>query len=450
MALDFFGTLLLGHVSVQGKKFDLFPPKGNAAIYSQENAGGVAPFLQEMTIEMGMGLNASVSIVLTPPLLDAIALLNSALCEKGAELSVNWGYVDGSNMYGMGRDGWLKVMATQPTVSFGMDTTIVLNGVGYGFAIGRESTDKVWENVSPEEVIGEIADKYKLGVNIVFNAALQTKWKSVPQQGFSDLLFMRFLGMECGCEVWIQGEVINVAPLMKLLDKPPPRTLVYLAGADKKTIRGDIGNGVYPMLTFDVQTTSLWLPGSSRGIVAGDIDPKTKLDWDLKADVSKTATTLGDVQPNTPKQVAAGTGPDGKPVPPSDHVPVSTEAAGKIVPGQARNDNVGAVHQGEVDRSALYNLEASCDCLGIPFALPGEIVKVRTGVKRFDGAYIVWKVTHVIGVSGYVTKFELKRSGYSAVAGLGVNFSKANGPYTQQAKDQPETTKTVVPTPGRG
>lgn len=428
MALDFFGATLLGQVITHDNQvIDLFPRAGgSAAIFKAGDAGGVAPFLQEVTVEMGLGMNTIVTMKLAPPFLDAVELLDSTLIEKDSVLAVRWGYAATGQFA-----PWTRVVQLQPSVEFGMDVSISLNGQGFGWVAQRTSTDMTWDAKTPQQVVEEIAEKYNLDVVGPDGEALadvteqfKTARKTIVQHGFNDWQFMRVLCLECGVEMWIEGERLYLAPLSTLASRAPARTFVYIPGAQRgdglKGVRGTFGNGVYPLSEFRIRTPSLWLPGAARGQAGGDIREDTKEPFDFQATLDQSLVPVSGPKvptPMDPGRVGAASESGDSPAPPTDrnYVEVRQES-GKIVHPNTRLEGSAEAHQAELDRRNLPNITAEATTPGIPSIHPGEQVLVRTGVRRFDGTYMITKVTHTIGNGGYDTNYELAKAGYPDLA----------------------------------
>jgi phage protein D len=455
MAIDFSGFVILAQIHAGGRIVELFPKNGTGQTYTTDSGGGYLPYLVEVTIEVGLGMNTIVTMTLNPPFREAVELLESDLVDKGATLAVRFGYV------GTPLVPWTYVTMMQPSVQFGDDVTVTLNGNGFGFVMGRTSADKVYpdekrENaedgpasVSPKEVIEEIAQKHSLKTivdgasTIVANDALNEKHPTIVQSGFNDWQFIMSLAQNAGCYMWTEGDVLRVVPADVLAKQKPSRTFVYLPGSQKTSfsdVKGQLGDGVYPMYTFNVQTTSLWLPGVGRGVSATDIDPNSGEATDFAGTV-EGSTTIGSKQnPSIPVDAGAQ-----GPTAPADRTFNPDTEDGKKTFVSAREVSASSSLQKEVTDAGLMNIKAECSTPGIPFVLPGEQVQVKTGVTRFDGQYQVMKVTHVLGRGGYESSFELQRSGTPSVA----DIPETSGPSVNaEASNLSGDSKTVDVTPG--
>lgn len=149
MGLDFYGIEISARIRVPYKLSAEVGAKVGFREYNLwvddgiPNALKTLAYVQDVSIQIGLGLNSKVSLTLTPPMEEGLELIHSELLSwGGSELKVRIGYSTGDNANRLSMEFGGLMM--KPDVHFGPNTTITLNalGVAYGLNLSSATDDR--------------------------------------------------------------------------------------------------------------------------------------------------------------------------------------------------------------------------------------------------------------------------------------------------------------------
>jgi hypothetical protein len=452
-----------------------FSKEDNAAV---SNGLVSFPFLESVTVEMGLGYFPRITAVLTPPFQDVRRFLDSTLVENGkAMLEVIVGYSAGTSG-GPVLSAPFQALILEPDISIGMNSTITLNGFGVaGYDASVTQASRSFSNqsrkailqylvgggvdvsdpeVAPESpfepeapvsirggILGSVSEfnselKEEVRVNekpkprtvrrdlhLDFsaiekgsNADLALERKITTAQGWkTDWMFMLQLANEAGC--WLTMGVhkggkddagknsVQVVPIETHLAEAPKYNLRLFdfvqgkLGPAHRTNNGtpwqDRAEGDFPILSVSTQSKQVWLPGSTKALVANGIDSRTGKSvnhvW-TPENASPGAVTGGGGALPEPDGRISGVSPEGKGGAPAPGTDVSESTTVETAKSRFVTDFSMGI--------ALRVLT-----LGIPDIFPGNTVAVRGVGSRFDFNYGVFTVRHSLGPTGFTTELEL-------------------------------------------
>ena len=205
MAIDFFGIALSGRIhqfatdrlkDSEDKVVDLW--LGDNSSVLTKDLGALA-FVSEINVNMKMGDNVSISLVLTPPFEEALIFMQSDLCRYGnGRLEVTLGYTTGdptgpgSTMTTLPFSGFLQ----KPDVSIGSDITITLHALGVGYQAneaGGAETKSFDVTMSPADAVKTTLEKYASGDGATTGLKIDNLYKyidaSKQDKNSGDLFF---------------------------------------------------------------------------------------------------------------------------------------------------------------------------------------------------------------------------------------------------------------------
>jgi hypothetical protein len=447
MAVDLFGVTLSGRI--------IQFPKGPGSksrvvdlwVGDQDNEEGresefpALAFVSQVNIEILLGDNAKLQVVLTPPFEEGLQLLQSDLVRFGTgRLEVEIGYSTGTPEGGASQFRTLPFfgLLQKPDVSIGADVTITLNALGVGYAlttVGGSKGKSYPSSYSPARVVQEVFRKYVdgkfsgldisdlydnvptelQGTDPFFQKVIDhtreafpktknvaEKAQRVMQGPRNDWWFIKEVIENYGFDLFIQGNKVYVVKKTDWLnrktgfgEKSAPRKHFMLKGNVDPNIN------LFPILSFQTPTSGVWLENGIGCQVASDL--KEDKSGTSTACASAKTTTItqvkeqGGVDPDSPGYTAEA-GETSKNVPVNPNSPEGREK----VAGQWRNSMMTGGIQGEIST------------IGVPGLRPGEVVDVSGFEYRlqpsnqkvlFNGTYGIINVRHSIGVGGFTTNF---------------------------------------------
>jgi hypothetical protein len=449
MAIDFFGVTLSGRIiqfpdgpDGNSKTIDLWVGDSTTNRESRKTEFPALAFVSQVNIEILLGDNAKLQVVLTPPFEDGLHLLQSDLVRFGTgRLEVEIGYTTGTTD---GADSQYRTLPffgllQKPDVSIGSDITITLNALGVGYSmttVGGSEGKSYPSSYSPSRVVQEVFRKYVdgkfsgLDISELYdnvppdqqstdpffqkvidhNREFFDKKKDVPERAQrvmqgprNDWWFIKETIENYGFDMFIQGNKVYIVKKTDWLnrktgfgEKSAPRKHFMLKGNVDPSIN------LFPILSFQSPTTAVWMENGIGCQVAKD----------LKEDKSGTSTACANAKntPITQVKEKGGVDTDKELFTPADkneasqNVPVnpSSPEGREKVNAQWRNSMMTAGINGEFAT------------IGVPSLRPGEVVDVSGFEYRnqpsnqkvlFNGPYGIINVRHSVGVGGFTTNF---------------------------------------------
>lgn len=448
MALDFFGVSLSGQIvqfpdgpDGQLKTIDLWTESATTNREGRPTTFDALSYVSQVNMELVMGDNAKLQVVLTPPFDVGLRFLQSDLVRFGTgRLQVTIGYSTGTPDGATSQQKTLPFfgLMQKPDVSIGTDVTITLNalGIGYSMTTVGGSLGKTYSGkLSPAEVVESVLKKYVdrqyTGLDIkglydavppkqketdpFFQPIIQyvreyfKKHKDVPEKltGISqgprnDWWFIRELVENYGFDLFIEGNQVFIAKKTDWMnrttgfgDQRGPRKHFKLKGNVDPYIN------MFPILSFVSDTTAVWMENGMGCVVAKDFGDDKKGETQARASAKDTEIT----------QVKEKSGLD------CDAALYTDEPneASKNLPVNPKSPEGRAKLAGEWKKSMMTNgVQGEFATIGIPSLRPGDVVEVSgfeyhgqpdSQQVLFNGPYGILNVKHSVGVGGFTTTF---------------------------------------------
>ena len=458
--------------------------------FSKEENSAVAnglvsfPFLESLTIEMGLGYFPRMSAVLTPPFHDARAFLDSTLVENGkATLEAVIGYSAGTSE-GPVLSSPFQALILEPDISIGIDSTITLNAFGVaGYDASVMQTSRSFSSRKRRDILDVIAS----GVDTAASDETGISVAADPMTGVADIspetlaswtkaakparrnLYLDFSAIEKGSEADLaldtevtlaQGWKTDWMFMLQIANEAGCWLTMTIKkdGDEEKNIVQVISIGShladapkYNLRLFDFVQGKLG-PGyqtnngtPNQKAAEGDfpilsVSTQSKQVWlpgSTKALVSsginsRTGKVENRVWSDKNAHPATVTGGGGTAaVPDSNNSAGDTKEGKSGGPADMRDPNVATGDQVNKSRFVTdfsMGIALRVVTLGIPDILPGTVVAVRGVSQRFDFNYGVFTVRHMLGPSGFTTELEL----VSNTSALLSSVRKAQGSVNEE------------------
>lgn len=519
----FFSAALITSAGVRVPLWTNFSGGADTALakkFSTEQNAAVAnglvsfPFLESLTIEMGLGFFPRMTAVLTPPFQDSRAFLDSTLVENGkTTLEAIIGYSAGTSD-GPVLSSPFQALILEPDISLGRDSTITLNALGvagYDASVTKASRSyskkkrrAILESIAGGEDAADISDKIVAPVVVapdtsaarifIFGksseATPEVKVSGKPTtkrvrrnlypdfsaikpgsesdialneeidvaQGWkTDWMFMLQLANEAGC--WLtmgvkkedqkEKNFVQVISIGSHLAEAPKYNLRFFdfvngkLGPGYQTNNGTMGQdhaeGDFPILSVDSQTKQVWLPNSTKALVASGINSRT----------GETTTRV--YSPNNASPADATGGGGTTPLPDAHNSGVNTQTAAGAAPAPKSVEAGDLVNKSRFATDFSMGIALRVTTLGIPDIFPGNVVAVRGVGNRFDFNYGVFTVRHMLGPTGFTTELELVSNTSALLSSVRKSQAKVNNAASKVSSADtkhealPKTEKEVLP-----
>jgi len=372
-------------------------------------------YASSLSVEM-LGAGAyKATLTLTPPLNDAIYIIDHKLIRFGSLMEIRWGYVDDSSEPRQSDTGLFTI--AQPSIKFGLDTQIQI--VGYDIlssglrAVDRRQIYKRAEKFKTDldiltALVTPMGLQIETGNNVPAESLLRkTKPTDITQQEDNWTFFKRICH-DNDAGFFVQGNVVYVYDVGSAdLNKHNYRFIWYLQPDDNRDI---------PMTSFETNPIlGFFAREGSRGQKAKAVDkdtgkPITQKDAPDTTKVgsvgtNKVATSDKSHPQEQIKTAEAGVTPNPK---------LTENDAGRYISQPAERPNREEQARQEMrDLRRNANTKATITSLGVPSVHPQMIVRVEGVGETFSGAYRVLKATHNLTTSGYDMSIELLRASSS-------------------------------------
>ena len=483
MGLDFFGVTMAASIQVFSNSeqdadlgvagIPFSGPDGKGLSYDlwlESNSDSRVPpalrqlaYVQDMTVELGMGLNSKVQIVLAPPFNEGLVLLNSPLIQWGiGRLNISFGYNTGS---GPGRESFsFGGIIQKPDVKIGNDITITLNALGIGYALkmaeGSEEESYAVDD-TPATVVEKVLSKYPaISIDRIYedfdakdrnnktgHAFFKPIFKQTPdgpdhrviERGpRNDWWFIYEIVRSYGLELLIIDSEFRVKHSEKWRNAEPSKRFRLRAGVDPTPTEG---KPIYPILSLSSPTESVWLASGigrsvmkdigedkvrkEKTIVQEDMDKRTKDDLlkDAAKDKAKRKRKSKaerraeekrieehEIHVEEVNRVAKENSTWGTMK--GNRFRAGPLSAASNAPGNPESSLFDHAKGMIKRKNHLKGIHVDVQTIGLPDMRPGHIVKIdgfavegqKDGV--FDGLYGIIEVRHQVGLGGFMTTFK--------------------------------------------
>lgn len=460
MAIDFFGVRLAGRIrqftagsgSGPGKVVELWTDNQDSEL--TKDFGALA-FVSEINVNLKMGDNAALSLVLTPPFEDALKFMQSELVRFGnGRLEVEIGYTTGTFTGGGATTATMLPFSgflQKPDISIGSDITITLHALGVGYqmnVVGGIESEVFDDNTSPAQAVLKTLQKYvghdgdgsSSGLKVSDLYKYVAVGKQDPQSGdkffrvptvvqvqassdfpdakvFSgvvhkgprnDWWFVKETVQENGYDLFIQGNELFIVEktfwMTNGFGDLKPRKQFLLRGNVDPTLN------MFPILSFNSPTDGVWMqPGVGR-LAAFDVDPnKQKTDGESHTASAEDTPISRSKESADPKDLLSWAVPS--------IVGDLKAISARLMAGDPSDPDVQKRLESHwMDLNMQDGVQGQFTTIGVPDLTPGEVIQAGgfepygkwAGSKDkalFNGVYGVLEVTHRVGVGGWETIF---------------------------------------------
>jgi hypothetical protein len=317
-------------------------------------------------------------------------------------------------------------MLLQPDISFGETFTIGIKAQSFGWLPARQQNGQVWSNLvkkgaevrGPLSIIEDIAKRYNFEINMNDGKPFEPvtlDYLTVPQnitQTTNDLIFMKSLALRSGCRFFItHGNRINLIDGARA--RKPEVTFIYRGQIDP-------ADNVFPIDTFDSETTAMFLPRTSiagRFFNPNDARSKKFKKWNASEATAKNAAISGDEVPKPDGDGPTQKAKDGQKIPRRKELDVE-KGAGAYMPVVLRQKELANKLQSQMDNmfkgktAQNHGVSAKVSGVDVPTLLPEALASVK-GVGDYHSVnYRVFRVEHVIGEAFAVMNVDLHPKGF--------------------------------------
>jgi len=389
------------------------------------------PYFSQLVVKETINGFNEIQVQLTPPRYeDALKLLESPWLRIGNTMSVRWGYT----RHVAHVTPWHHSFMLKPDIAFADEFSITVKGTSFGYLPARMTSEGTWSETNlPKgvktrqtnrlDVIETIAKRYNFIMNLNFQKIDKKKAKpyspevldmltdvvSIHQTGLNDLMFMKKLAAECGCRLYItRGNVLNLIEASYATD--PDYTLAYRGQIDP-------ANDVYPIDSFDSDSTPLFLPHSGiDATLLNPNSPKSKLakKWSANEQTTKQTAYSGEQVMNPDAQSPKMQGPDGQYLPQKPKAyPDGSPSYVPVTPGKEETERrIKNIFRVKDSNAETHGISAKCTGPDLPLLLPESMVKLRGVGKYFSVVYRVYEITHTIGADFARMEVDLRPKGF--------------------------------------
>ena len=416
-------------------------------------------YVQDITIETQLNQVNKITVVLTPPLDAARALLDSDFMTWGGDsfIEVQFGYTGGAPSGAVLSEVY-TAMILKPDIQLGTDATLTINaqGVGYKSSVqkgdttatgtreallvavlkrekilteGRSALKAIYTDSAAVEAAGGDAESQRnYAVQVVIDAASRAdplagialaEIVTEGQGNLTDLQFAQKIANEAHCDLSILGGVVKVKSRNVAKEEKPKYVLRFYDYPGGVLVPGF---GTFPILSVSSSTVFQFLAAGTRGIAFTGVESEER-----KSNKGAKQTT----EPTSGDSTTGSKSEDAKVAPPVDskaYPPGSPEGRGLEALIADPAFKATAENQAKAQYSATKEnngVRMEIETFAMPKVAPNDNVAVIGVAKKFDGNYRVLKVTHTLGSAGSSTSLEviggLAAFGPEGISGLKVN-----------------------------
>jgi hypothetical protein len=386
------------------------------------------PFLQSLKLTLVRNINMNMSIILTPPYEDAIALTSkdSEWLRLGNTVGVRWGY---SDMDGMVSD-WNYGFMQQPDVSYGEEITVTIEATTLAWNMDRVAKCRDWASTeSPRtllSIVVEIADRYGFEVEYAViseygREMFETEESSFVQGGRTDLQFLMYEVERRGARMIIQNNrMIIIDSTAPLPEYPDVNATFQIYG------KIDIWNNMLPMDSFSSQSMGAMFLRNFQGTTVvpygPNSDPEEAAEVARVSDADSTENTFSSDKTastptsdgNTPKDMG-----DIK-VKATVAVDTDTEESSRNFTMPLNGEETEAFIKGQIEAvnnaaAEDHGITASFSAIAIPNLLPGMFVRLIGVGDYFSSVYMLNQIVLDIGPGRARMECECFGRGFPAI-----------------------------------
>lgn len=443
---DFYNPFMAAAiVDKTGTKYPLWINKGTATDAQYNIQSGTLGtlkalcFLSELQIELQLGDIPRITATLTPPYEDAIRLMDSELVEFGnSRLEVMFGYASGTATGQAVLSPIFEGLLIKPDITIGIDSTFVLHAQGTGgYAAVNQVSYSTFSDKTRRAIISEVLARHGLTIDdaqLDRSADSYKLWNidtiTVAQGNKTDWFFITTLANEA--RTWIvyteKGKVQFVPRNKNLNAEPTYRLAMYQLN------QGILGGDTFPILQAQTSSAAIYLPGL-RGLLLKGVDAKSKKSVQQIIDDKLVRTNRTDKGGADIQNNPGFTDPNAK-------------GGFNAFPGDPASDAAKAQAVAAFDNfGPAMGIPLDIETLGAPNLSPGDIVQVDGMGLRLNGNYGVFKVTHTLSNSGYVSALKLV-SNTAKILAASNQVAPSGQTNTKAAPNTPTDGVDAQPKPG--
>jgi len=395
---------------------------------SEIDSRNLQNYVSNVAIEFSPG-SATLELSLTPPLSDALDLLEAGVLVFGTLVSVKWGYTEG-NLF---QERLFTI--NQPKVSFGRDVTINLSAVDtFSHAMRQRDTKSRWKRkIYPTDyaLLTALANVTGHTLNFFAKGAVSTADPKHPlntikvtpiEDAISDWeLFLKICKGNDVVPHYGERNTIILYDRNSIASEKPDYNFFWY---DQVSLPNDI-----PMISFTTNPEdTIYGPKDAVRKLISHVDTDTGRVIFNVYEPAKDGSAISSGDPLTDKSALGTQSMQGQEVTTSNNLPIkpkpsmdkpgvgsngkpTPESFSKIEshPQNANNANTKLEAHAQ-DASLQGNTSAIIIAPGHPDALPPMSLTVRGVGKLFNGNYYVVSAKHTIGTSGYEMMLRVMRT----------------------------------------
>lgn len=381
------------------------------------HATSIKPWIDTVEIITQRGGAGEINIGIQPPTYrECIEFMDSKWLKIGNTISVKWGYANG--MISPWHHGFLM----KPALSFNegaMGFTIKATCTGH--ASSKKQSKLQWNGpITKKEVLDKLAKIYN--IEVLWNGRYDINRSGIEedtqkklfeikdfiaQGSMNDWFFAKKIASECGFKLWInRGVIWNFTEISKA-----QTTTKSLSAIFRYYAQLDVENNVYPLLSFESDSSVLFIP--SRGVEATNLGP----DGDKEKGGKKEIVDASNTKRQSYSSVAfPWLFPDedirskvkGEKKKPN----VLTKGGHRkriVLPSREKNFP-SAVQSAEKIDAEKAGAQATCEVFDLPFLMPGDFVSIEGVGRYFSVTYQVEEITRTFS-EGPMASLKLQSSG---------------------------------------
>jgi hypothetical protein len=367
-------------------------------------------FVQQVQVSLDLSGIPKISAQLSPPFREGMAFINSHLANSAGQnkLEVQFGYSAGTSDGRSVRSPVYTGMLLQPEIQIDVDIQITLNteGVGPTSAANQVGQAVAEEGQTRRQVMRAIAEHGGRNLNLDFEDAdtndvcrqLLDASTNYVQGNRTDWMALWELATSCRCWLSFVGETLYVLSRVnrwranpvrryRLFDYPGGR----VTGATLDALVGNLSESELPILSFSNSTPAVWLPQNQFGVRLTDVGEHTRT---MNERVLTPANLTFPAAGQEGSEIIEG----------NENVPANVDTR----PGDPNDSEAVNTVTEEMGNGANLGVQVEIETLGDPDIVPAALVRLAGLGRRFDNrVYMVHKVSHSIGNSGFTTNLTL-------------------------------------------
>ena len=311
----------------------------------------------------------------------------------GATIVFNWGFINNKSEFQI-------VKITDIIFRYDKSIRCTIKAFDAGQTMKKFSSNKVWKDVTTEDIVKTIAEKY--GMSYVTDYSGRT-WDSYPQSHMNDFEFLQQLAIreyEGNFIVYIRGNTLFF--VKRNFDGESSVEFSY-----KKNL-----------IRFEPKQRETLVEGINNSIAGKEINTVTTPKTNDTINLGKFKTVYDEFSNKLGIKTDL-----------VDNIFDSLDEISKhIVVPHSSNTDVDNISKSVSNKNTMRINEATAYVTGEPNLKSNTVVEITNVLVRHEGNYLVKKITHTIDSGGYISTLLLSRNSTNINTGVesdSINKSEA-------------------------